>query len=150
MSSESRRRVVCRCLGVASPRIFDAIRSESLTTVAGVTKSVRAGGGCGLCHPEIEEILAEVRGEPVDVRLAHENQRACQQETLARIEAALTSQVAPRLTAHGARIDDVTVDGLRVVARLSGSVHAEDASEVARRLRDFVCEDLEVEVRIEV
>jgi NifU-like protein len=149
MSSESRRRVICRCLGVASPRIFDAIRSESLTTVAGVTKSVRAGGGCGLCHPEIEEILAEVRGEAIDARLALENQRACQQETLARIEAALTSLVAPRLTAHGARIDDVTVDGLRVMARLSGSVHAEDARAVAQKLRDSVCADLEIEIRIE-
>ena len=148
MASESRRRVICRCLGVASPRIFEAIRSESLTTVASVTKSVRAGGGCGLCHPEIEEILAEVRGEPVDARLALENQRACQQETVARIEAALTSLVAPRLAARGVRIDDVTVDGLRVVARLSGSVLAEDARAVARHLRDFVCEDLEVEVRI--
>lgn len=149
MSSESRRRVICRCLGVASPRIFDAVRSESLTTVAGVTKSVRAGGGCGLCHPEIEEILAEVRGEPVDARLAVENQRACQQETLARIEAALTSVVAPRLAACGARIADVSVDGLRVVARLSGPVHAEDARAVAQKLRDCVCEDLEVEIRIE-
>ena len=28
MSSESRPRLVCRCLGVASPRIFAAARSE--------------------------------------------------------------------------------------------------------------------------
>jgi NifU-like protein len=149
MPSELRPRVICRCLGVASPRIFAAVRSERLTSVAAVTKSVRAGGGCGLCHPEIEEILAEVRGEPVDVSLVLENQLMCQQETLARIEAALASLLAPRLAAHRARIGDVTVVGLCVIVRLAGSVEAEDARAVAPLLRDYVCEDLEVEVRVE-
>ena len=149
MPSELRRRVICRCLGVASPRIFDAVRIARLTSVAGVTKAVMAGGGCGLCHPEIEEILAEVRGEPVDASFALENQLVCQQETLARIEGALASLVAPRLAARGARIVAVTVDGLRVAVRLAGSFDAEDACLVVQKLQDFVCEDLEIEVRVE-
>lgn len=150
MSSELRRRVICRCLGVASPRIFEAVRNERLTRVAEVTKAVRAGGGCGLCHPEIEEILAEVRGEQVDASLVLENQLMCQQETLARIEGALASLIAPRLAAHGARIVGVTVDGLCVVVRLAGSVDAKDTRAVVQLLRDYVCEDLEVEVRVEI
>jgi NifU-like protein len=149
MSSELRRRVICRCLGVASPRIFDAIRAEQLTSVAGVTKAVRAGGACGLCHPEIEEILAELRGEPVDASLALENQLLCEQETLARIEAALAWLLAPRLAAHGARIAAATVDGLCVLVRLAGSVDAEAARAVVELLRANVCEDLEVEIRVE-
>jgi len=149
MASELRHRVICRCLGVASPRVFAAVRNERLTSVAAVTKAVRAGGGCGLCHPEIEEILAEVRGEPVDASLALENQLMCQQETLARVEGALASLLAPRLAAHGARIVGVTVGGLCVLVRLAGSVDAEAARAVVPLLRDSVCEDLEVEVRIE-
>jgi NifU-like protein len=150
MPSELRRRVICRCLGVASPRIFDAVLDERLTSVAEVTKAVRAGGGCGLCHPEIEEILAEVRGEPVDASLALENQLMCQQETLARIEGALASLLVPRLAARGTRVVGVTVDGLCVILRLAGSVDAEAARAVVQVLRDYVCEDLEIEVRVEI
>ena len=149
MPSEPRRRVICRCLGVASPRIFEAVRNERLTSIAEVTKAVRAGGGCGLCHPEIEEILAELRGEPFDASLVLENQLMCQQETLARVEGALASLLAPRLAAHGARLLGVTVDGLRVTVQLAGSVRTDDAPAVVETLRDFVCEDLEIEVRVE-
>ena len=138
MSSELRPRVVCRCLGVASPRIFEAARKQGLTSVAAVTKALRAGGGCGLCHPEIEEILADVRGEPFDPGVALENELVCRQETLARIEGALASLVAPRLAG-------VTLDGLRVRVRLTGSPDAALARLIAETLRKYVCEDLEVE-----
>ena len=146
MSSEARRRVICRCMGVASPRIFEAVRRQGLASVAEVTKSVRAGGGCGLCHPEIEEILADVRGEPVDPSLALENQLVCRQETLARIEGSLGSLVAPRLSVRGARIEDVALDGLRVRVRIAGDAGREVQRLVAETLRKLVCEDLEVDV----
>jgi NifU-like protein len=146
MSSESRRRLVCRCLGVASPRIFAAAREEALADVAAVIKSLRAGGGCTLCHPEIAEILAEVRGEAIDPAESIENQMVCRQETLARIEGALTSLVAPRLGARGARIVALQVEGLSVVVRVAGSADAAVPLLVERALRDAVCEDLEVRV----
>lgn len=145
MSSELRPRVICRCLGVASPRIFEAARKQGLESVAAVTKALRAGGGCGLCHPEIEEILADVRGERVDPGIALENQLVCQQETLARIEGALASLVAPRLATLGARITGVTLEGLRVRVHVAGSADAALAPLIAETLRKFVCEDLEVE-----
>ena len=138
MSSELRCRVICRCLGVASPRIFDAARKQGLVSVAQVSKAVRAGGGCGLCHPEIEEILADVRGEPFDPGIALENQLVCRQETLARIEGALA--------ALGAQIVGVTLDDLRVRVRLAGSADAKLARLIAETLREYVCADLEVEV----
>ena len=148
MPSESRCRLVCRCLGVASPRIFAAARREGLADVAAVTKSVRAGGGCTLCHPEIEEILAEVRGEPIDAALAIENQMVCRQETLARIEGSLSSRVAPHLAARGARVVDLHVDGLQVRVRVAGSSDPELLHLVAQQLRRAVCDDLEVQVEI--
>ena len=138
MSSERRPRVVCRCLGVASPRIFEAAREHVLESVAAVTKALRAGGGCGLCHPEIEEILADVRGEPFDPGISLENQLVCRQETLARIEGVLASLVAPRRA-------DVTLDGLRVCVRLEGPPNAALARLISKTLRTHVCEDLEID-----
>lgn len=94
---------------------------------------------------EIEEILADVRGEPFDTGIALENQLVCRQETLARIEGALASLVAPRLAALGTRIAGVTLDGLRVRIRLSGSPDVALARLIAESLRQYVCKDLEVE-----
>jgi NifU-like protein len=146
MSSESRRRLVCRCLGVASPRLYAAARNELLSDVAAVVKSLRAGGGCTLCHPEIEEILAEVRGEAIDPAEAIENEMVCRQETLARIEATLTSLVAPRLAAGGVQIVAVEVEGLAVAVHLRGTPDAALRRLVTGVLHDTVCEDLEVRV----
>ena len=142
MGSEAHPRLVCRCLGVASPRLFAAARAEDLRSVADVTKSLRAGAGCTLCHAEIEEILAELRGEPIDASLARENRDVCRQETLARVERALLGVVA----ATDARIAGIVVDGLAVRVELRGNASAA----LARRIRDAlhrgVCPDLEVEV----
>jgi NifU-like protein len=145
MPGEDRPRLLCRCLGVASPRVYAAVRARDLATVAEVTKAVRAGGGCGMCHPEIEEILAEVRGEPVDPGLALENRIVCRQETSARIKASIDSLIRPRLAAFGASIESVEIDGLRVRVKLGGEQLERAAALVRDKLRHYVCEDLEVE-----
>lgn len=145
-SGEERRRLVCRCLGVASPRIYRAAREQGLASVAEVTKAVRAGGGCGMCHPEIDEILAELRGEPADPGLALENQLVCRQETRARIEGSLESLIRPRLATLGVALEGFEVDGLRVRVRIGGAHDGRAAALVDEKLRHFVCEDLEVEV----
>jgi NifU-like protein len=147
-SGEERARLVCRCMGVASPRIYAAVRAQGLRGVAQVTKAVRAGGGCGMCHPEIEEILAEVHGDPLDPAASLENQLICRQETQARIEGSLESLVRPRLAAIGATLEAVAIDGLRVRVRLGGAADAEVARLVAEKLRKYVCEDLEVETEL--
>ncbi len=67
-----------------------------------------------------------------------ENQLVCRQETLARIEGALASLLAPRRA-------DVTLDGLRVRVRLAGPPNAALARLIARTLRTHVCEDLEID-----
>jgi NifU-like protein len=142
---EERPRLVCRCLGVASARIYAAARAEALASVPEVTKAIRAGGGCGMCHPEIEEILAEVRGEAVDPAVSLENQLICRQETQARIEGSLDSLIRPQLAARGTRIGAVEVEGLRVRVELLGGDQSAALELVRATLRRFVCEDLEVE-----
>jgi len=146
MSSEVRRRLVCRCLGVASPSVFAAARAGRLATVLDVTKAVRAGSVCGLCHPEIEEILAEVRGEPIDPALAIENELACRSETAARVEGVVLGAIAPRIAPLGARVAGIDVDGLRVRVRIAGSRDAAVRRVVEEQLRRGVCADLEIEV----
>jgi NAD(P)H-nitrite reductase large subunit len=109
---------------------------------------VRAGSGCGTCHPEIEEILAEERGEPVDPGLSLENQLVCRQETQLRVEGSIDSLIRPRLEERGVLVEGVEIEGLRVIVRLGGAADDSAARLVAEKLHKYVCEDLEVEVEV--
>jgi NifU-like protein len=137
-------RLVCRCRGVASPRIFEAVRTQGLCSVAEVTKAVRAGGGCGTCHPEIEEILADAAGEPVDPALRLENRLLSESETCGRIEATLDSRVRPALAERGVSVASFTIDALTVRVVFEGAADEETLRLVRDELRRFVCNDLEV------
>lgn len=143
-SGEERPRLICRCLGVASPRVYTAVREQRLASVAAITKAVRAGGGCGLCHPELEEVLAELRGDPLDPGLVLENRVICREETRSRVAGAIEGVVRPRLARLGIGIAAYEVEGLRVRVRLAPGG---DAALAAAReaLRRTVCADLEVE-----
>ncbi|MES2755905.1 MAG: molybdopterin-dependent oxidoreductase [Pseudomonadota bacterium] len=50
---------VCSCFGVGRNTICDAIRANGLTSAAGITACVKAGGNCGSCVPELKQLLAE-------------------------------------------------------------------------------------------
>jgi NifU-like protein len=139
-----RPRLICRCLGVASPRILDAMAAQGLRTVAEITKAVKAGGGCGTCHPEIEELLSDAVGEPVDAALRLENRLVNESETRGRVEATLDSRIRPALAKRSIRVLDFSVDGLTIRVRLEGDVDEEARVLIRDELRRFVCRDFDV------
>ena len=49
--------LICTCFFVSERTIEREIGGAGLTTVAEVTRACNAGGGCGSCHPLIQEIL---------------------------------------------------------------------------------------------
>lgn len=49
--------LICTCFCVSERTVEETIREHRLTTVAEVTKTCYAGGGCGSCHALIREIL---------------------------------------------------------------------------------------------
>lgn len=49
--------LICTCFFVSERTIEQEIQQQGLTTVAEVTRSCNAGGGCGSCHQLIQEIL---------------------------------------------------------------------------------------------
>jgi bacterioferritin-associated ferredoxin len=52
--------LVCHC-EVVGDRTIRAAIADGAADVAAVTRRCGAGGGCGGCHPAIEELLAEAR-----------------------------------------------------------------------------------------
>ncbi|HVC17999.1 MAG TPA: molybdopterin-dependent oxidoreductase [Rhodanobacter sp.] len=53
--------MVCSCFGVGRHTICDAIRTQGFDHPAQITASLRAGGNCGSCVPELRQLIAQVR-----------------------------------------------------------------------------------------
>ena len=53
-------RVVCQCFGITEPYLRRQIRELGLKTTDEVTGALKAGGACGSCRAEIQNILDEV------------------------------------------------------------------------------------------
>lgn len=49
--------LICTCFGVSETRIEREIMARVLNTIPEVTSACNAGGGCGSCHPLIEDML---------------------------------------------------------------------------------------------
>ncbi len=49
--------LICTCFCVSERVIETEVEQKGLTTVSEVIKACSAGGGCGSCHPLIEEII---------------------------------------------------------------------------------------------
>lgn len=143
-SSEMRPRILCRCIGVASPRVVAAIREHGLRSVADVIRVTRAGSGCGTCHGEIEEILADVYGQPVAPNVRFENRLLCESETQIRVEASVENLAQPRLLAQDIHIRRLAVDGLTLILQLDREIDPALRDELSELLRAHLCRDLEV------
>ncbi|MEE8556258.1 MAG: (2Fe-2S)-binding protein [Myxococcota bacterium] len=135
-------RLVCRCMGVSSPRLIEACRRQKLRSLEDVQRAVRAGGGCGTCHPEIREILQELSGQPMPRAHRLANRETCQRDSERRVEACLAVHVLPRL-APGVSLELVQLRGLELEMQLEGGDAGLEAW-IAERLRKLVCNDLQV------
>lgn len=136
-------RLICRCMGMSSTRVEALIRERGLDDVESVARVLGAGGGCGSCRPDIEEMLADRRGEPVLDSVRRENRLRGDAETLRRVDAALFVSIASRLP-PGTKLELIRVDGLRVELRIANGDSAPLRALVTERLRKLVCAELDV------
>jgi bacterioferritin-associated ferredoxin len=137
-------RLACRCMGFSSRRVTELAREHGCTDVESLGLATGAGDGCGTCRPELEELLADLRGEPVSeaARRANRDRNAC--EALRRVESALFVNVLPRLPA-GTQVELLEMDGLRVLLQLGKANDTETLRAlIAERLAKLVCAELEV------
>lgn len=54
---------ICYCFDVPDTTIKRVIRENRISEVDLVTEACNAGGGCTSCHPDIEELIDEIREE---------------------------------------------------------------------------------------
>ncbi len=111
--------VICSCFNITDEEIEKAVRQNNLKTVDDVTHFTKAGGGCGGCVPQIEEILDKINGtvhepaQPVPKTMT----------TVEKIDAVrreLDSEIRPLLQKDNGDCELVDVEGNIVIIRFTG------------------------------
>ncbi|MDH7598238.1 MAG: Fe-S cluster assembly protein NifU [Sedimentisphaerales bacterium] len=147
-------KIVCTCFGVTDKGIERVIRENGLTTVEQVTNYCKAGGGCGGCKGQIEQILAQVNKDRPPVAVQQRRPaRLTNIRKIQLIQQTIDQQVRPALRAHGGDVDLIDVDGNKVIVAFRGMCAMCPTSDftskdvVEAKLKEFVSEDLVVEVQ---
>ncbi|MEN9224144.1 MAG: Fe-S cluster assembly protein NifU [Thermostichus sp. HHBFW_bins_43] len=147
--------LVCSCFGISEPKIRRLVRENHLTTVEAVTAYSKAGGGCGSCLAEIEDLIAAVWAETEsptqpDPIQAKPSVSLTTLQKITRIQAVLEEQIRPLLIADGGDVELHDLDGDQVWLRLKGACGSCPSSEetlkstIETRLREQVLPSLQV------
>lgn len=114
-------KIICKCFGVTDQKILRTIKENRLTTVEQVTNYTKAGGGCGKCKPEIENLLSEFWAkEKSRAKAVSRPQKMTTIQKIHAIEDVIAREIAPKLQADGGSIELVDVDGNVVKVKLMG------------------------------
>jgi NifU-like protein len=144
--------LVCQCFGVTDLQIKEVARENKLTTVEEVTNYTKAGGGCGLCHEKIEEILRQVRGEQKreEAPRVPAGKPMTNLQKIAKIQEVIEREIRPMLQQDGGDVELVDVEGTRVLLALRGMCTSCPSAALTRegieaKLKELVLPDLVVE-----
>ncbi len=141
--------IVCECFGVTNVEIQRAVKENDLTTIEDVTDYVKAGGGCGNCHEQIQEIIDAFLGR--ERPAVKKPPRLTNLQKIKLIEETLEREIKPALKKDGGDIELVDVDRNRVFVVLRGTCAVCAKSQITlkhyveSKLRELVAPDLVVE-----
>jgi NifU-like protein len=120
--------LVCSCFGISDNKIRRIVIENNLTTAEEVTNYVKAGGGCGTCLVDIEDIIAAVQAEKAAMPSKLAAEIAITQarplttvQKINLIQQVLTEEVRPVLIADGGDVELYDVEGDTVKVVLKGA-----------------------------
>ncbi|MDF5722641.1 MAG: Fe-S cluster assembly protein NifU [Rhizonema sp. PD37] len=150
--------LICTCFGITENKIRRVVAENNLTTAEEVTNYVKAGGGCGSCLANIDDIITSVQQSAVPVS-ASPNKTTTEKpskpltpvQKISLIQKVLDEEVRPVLMADGGDVELYDVDGDRVKVMLQGACGSCSSSmatlkiAIEARLRDRISQDIVVE-----
>ncbi len=114
-------KLICKCFGITDAQIQRAIRENGLKTTEEVTHYTKAGGACGDCLEQIEQILAEELGKPKLQEITPvAAPRMSNIQRMQRIVKTIDEEIRPKLMLDGGDIELVDVEGSTVYVTLRG------------------------------
>ncbi len=142
--------LVCKCFGVTDTKIKKTVKENDLKTIDEVTHYTKAGGGCQLCHPKIEELIEKARGEMKDKKGKPASEKMTNIEKIELIRETLEREIRPILKKDGGDIELIDLEDNEVSVALRGqctnclSSDVTIKSFVQEKLREHVAENLDV------
>lgn len=155
--------LICSCFGITESKIRRVILENHLTGAEQVTNYVKAGGGCGSCLANIDDIIKSVQQElaapelnnysvKVATEIVTSKQRSLTNvQKIALIQKVLDEEVRPVLIADGGDVELYDVEGDRVKVVLQGACGSCSSSTatlkiaIEARLQERVSKSLVVE-----
>ncbi|MGB7569992.1 MAG: Fe-S cluster assembly protein NifU, partial [Chitinivibrionales bacterium] len=108
--------VVCTCFNVTDKEIERAIKGNNLKTVDDVTNFTKAGGGCGGCREQIQQILDAING-PSDTSQPAATIPLTMLQKIDKIREVIQKDIKPILVADGGDCEFVDINGNEVFIR---------------------------------
>lgn len=145
-------RIVCRCFGVSDVKIRKVARENKLHKAEDITHYCKAGGACGSCLDDIQQILDDLwvaEGKPVAPAVDFASLPVVQR--VMRVQEVIDKEIKPLLEQDGGSIELVDIQGSKIIVRLQGrcstcpSAGVTLKRTVEDKLREFVSSDLSVE-----
>lgn len=120
--------VVCKCYGVTDAQIRHVALENNLHSVEEITHFTKAGGGCGLCHDKIRELLKGLEAErttpaaaPKPTAPVEHGATLTNLQKIHVIEDLFRDRIRPALQQDGGDIDLIDVDHNIVYVKLKGA-----------------------------
>ncbi len=146
-------RIVCRCFGVTDAKIRHIAKENSLTKAEDVTNYCKAGGACGSCLDDIQEILDGIWNKPHVEEEEEVTGFAALPlvQKVIKVQQVIDNEIKPMLEQDGGSIELINVDGANVLVKLKGRCATCPTASVTLKhvvqdkLREFVAKELTVE-----
>ncbi|MDJ0658368.1 MAG: Fe-S cluster assembly protein NifU [Crocosphaera sp.] len=150
--------LICRCFGVTDSRIRRIVLENNLSTAEQVTNYVKAGGGCGSCLADIDDLIAEIVQEKATavavatevVKAKSETKPLTNLQKITLIQQILEEEIKPMLAKDGGDVELFDIEGDLVKVMLKGACGSCASSTatlkggIEARLKEQVSPDLTV------
>ncbi|NRB09447.1 MAG: Fe-S cluster assembly protein NifU [Richelia sp.] len=151
--------LICICFGISDNKIRRVVRENNLTTAEQVTNYIKAGGGCGSCLANIDDIIIEEQQKATTIPVLPKSNSGDKSQVkvltsvqkIALIQKVLDEEVRPVLIADGGDVELYDVEGNSVKVLLQGACGSCSSSTatlkvaIEARLKERVSQDLVVE-----
>jgi len=143
-------RIVCHCFGVTDTKIRRLARENHLRRAEDVTNYCKAGGGCGTCLDDIQEILDGIWREQPAAPEPVQRQPLTTVQKVLKVQEVIDKEIRPLLERDGGSVELVDIIGDQVQVRFRGrcavcpTSHVTMEHLVQAKLREYVDSRLSV------
>jgi len=155
---EHEGRIICHCFGVTDHKIRNIAKDNDLHSAEEIKNYCKAGGGCGTCLDDIQEILDCLWREKKEQEAVESSSTGAMSmvQKVLKTQEVINKEIAPLMEKDGGSLELVDIQGSTVLVKLVGRCAVCPASGVTLRntvqgkLREFVSPDLVVAVKLEI